>query len=425
MTVAAPPTRLWDVVPIGKGRHRVVLHLHPGQLRAWDSTRRFVWMLSGTQAGKTSFLPLLLWREIQRKGAGDYLAVTATFPLLKLKMLPEFLGFFEHTMHLGEWSKSDRVFTYHGGKTRIIFGSAINPESLESATAKAAVLDEVGMGDFRLESWEAIIRRLSLYEGRVFGGTTLYNLGWLKQQVYDRWREGDPDHDVIQFESTVNPVFPRTEYERAQRTLPAWKFNMFYRGQFDRPAGLIYSDFADTYREAGGHKVHPFDIPPEWPRHVGVDFGAVNTAIVWAAEDPKARLYYVYRATLEGGKTTAEHVAGAKAVAQGTNIASMWGGSASETQQRMDWAAAGWRLQQPPISDVEAGIDRVIELFKTQRLCVFDTCKGLLDELGTYSREVDGMGQPTEKIKDKERFHYLDATRYLCSGMTRRVAYFG
>ena len=121
----------------------------------------------------------------------------------------------------------------------MVFGSAVNPESLESATAKAAWIDECGQDDFRLESWEAIQRRLSLHEGRVFGGTTPYNLGWLKQIVYDRWRAGEADFDVIQFRSIDNPAFPISEYERAKRTLPTWKFRTVYDGQFDRPAGLM------------------------------------------------------------------------------------------------------------------------------------------------------------------------------------------
>jgi hypothetical protein len=289
---------------------------------------------------------------------------------------------------------------------------------LESATAKAAWLDEVGQDQFRLESWEAILRRLSLHQGRVLGGTTLYNLGWLKQQIYDPWKAGDSDIDVIQFESITNPVFPRAEYERAKRTLPKWKFNLFYLGQYDRPAGLIYSDFIDEYRENGGHKVRPFEIPPEWPRHVGIDFGAVNTALIWLARDPMANVYYLYRESLEGGKTTRQHAEEAKAEAAGKNVLTWHGGAKSETQQRMDWQAEGVPVREPPVSDLESGIDRVIELLKMFRLFVFDTCRGVLDELGTYSREVDEMGQPTEKIKNKETFHRLDAMRYVVQAIT-------
>ncbi len=425
MTVVTEKPRLWDVADAGPGKGRLVLHFHPGQLRAWDSPRRFVVMVSGTQSGKTSLGPLWLWREIQARGPGDYLAVTATFPLLKLKMLPEFRRVFEHTLHLGTWAASDKVFTYHDGATRVIFGSAINSESLESATAKAAWLDEAGQDTFSLDSWEAILRRLSLYQGRALITTTPYNLGWLKQQVYDRWHNGDTSIDVVQFESTENPAFPLAEYERARDTLPSWKFRMFYGGQFDRPAGLIYSDFVDAYREDGGHKVHAFDLPPEWPRHVGLDFGAVNTARIILAHDPKVDIYYLCSESLEGGKTTAEHAASARKLLEGVNVRTWHGGAQSEVQQRLDWRAAGITVQEPPVSDVESGIDKVVELFKTHRLYVFDTCRGLLDELGTYSREVDEMGQPTEKIKDKERYHRLDATRYVALGVMRSALPFG
>ena len=39
--------------------------------------------------------------------------------------------------------------------------------------------------------------------------------------------------------------------------------------------------------------------------------------------------------------------------------------------------------------------------------------KGVRDELGTYSREMSDEGEVTEKIKNKERFHRLDALRYI------------
>jgi hypothetical protein len=409
---------LWEYVDRnGKGGLRY--NLHAGQRKAWVSNARFVAAISGTQGGKTSFEPLWLHREIRQRGDGDYLAVTSTFPLLKLKMLPEFLRFFgPATLNLGEWNAADRAFTFWDGKTRIIFGSATHPESLESATAKAAVLDEAGQDQFRLASWEAIQRRLSLAEGRVLIGTTPYNMGWLKQQIYDPWRAGDKSIEVIQFASIVNPAFPRAEFERMKGKLPEWKFAMFYKGQFTRPAGQIYGDYSDEYREKGGHKVHAFDLPAEWPRHVGIDPGAVNTAAIWLAHDPAANVFYAYGESLEGGKSTRQHVADAKAKAAGLNVLTWHLGAKSETQQRMDWQAEGIPAQEPPIADVESGIDKVIELFKTKRLFVFDSCADLRDELGTYAREMGEDGQPTEEIKDKKTFHRLDGLRYVVLGAT-------
>ena len=386
-----------------KGR----LHLHEGQEKAWNSKRRFVFVIAGTQSGKTTFGPWWLYREIKRCGPGDYLAVTATYDLFKLKMLPEMLRVFGGYLDGWYYHATDRVIRATDSETRIILRSAHTPGGLESATAKAAWLDECGQDDFRLDSWEAVQRRLSMYQGRVLGTTTPYNLGWLKTQVFDLWRGGNSDFEVIQFKSTMNPNFPQEEYNRVKETMADWKFRMFYDGDFTRPAGMIYGDFDDS------NVVDPFPIPKEWPRFVGVDFGANNTATMWLAHDAEKDVYYLYRETLAGGMTTKEHANEALRHAKHENVIAWAGGSKSETQQRMDWAMQGVVLGEPYIVDVEAGIDRVIALVKPKRLYVFNTCKGIIDEFGTYARKLDNDGQPTDKIKDKETFHRLDALRYI------------
>jgi hypothetical protein len=381
--------------------------LHPGQTRPYKSTRRFTFVVAGTQSGKTSFGPLWLRAEIERAGAGDYLAATATFDLFKLKMLPEMKYFF-CTLQGWQWVASDRTIVSPSGKTRIILRSANAEGGLESATAKAAWLDECGQDAFRLEAWQAVQRRLSLSQGRVLGTTTPYNLGWLKTEVYDRWRAQDPDYQIVQFASTMNPAFPLAEFERARRVLPDWKFRMFYEGEFTRPAGLIYADFDESIQ-----LVDDFSIPPDWPRWVGADFGGAHTSLVWLAQNPAKDVYYLYRESLEGGLSTREHAAKALEFAQAENVVFWAGGAKSETQQRMDWQSNGVPLREPQFADVEAGIDRVTELIKTRRLFVFRSCVGTRDELGTYAREVDEYGLPTAKIKDKEKFHRLDALRYI------------
>jgi len=47
------------------------LNLHPGQMRAWESKKRFVNVLAGTQSGKTALGPPWLLAEMLRKGPGD------------------------------------------------------------------------------------------------------------------------------------------------------------------------------------------------------------------------------------------------------------------------------------------------------------------------------------------------------------------
>jgi len=390
---------------------KLSIHLHPGQTAAHDSTKRFVFVIAGTQSGKTSYLPIWLDREIKAKGTGDYIALTATYDLLKLKFMPELQNYFVHLFGWQE-SKSERTI-YRQDKprmfTRIICRSADAEGGIESASAKAALFDECGQDGVKVGAWEALLRRLSLSQGRVLAGTTPYNLGWLKTQIFDRWRAQDPDIQVIQFKSTMNPSFPVEEYERARRTLPTWKFEMFYNGNFSRPAGMIYEDFDNN------HIMPAFPIPANWARYLGVDFGAVHTSFIWLAQDPQSKIYYLYREALQGNMTTAQHTASVKQYNEYNLLA--WGGAKSESQPRMDFSDAGLYIGEPPISDVESGINRVIALLKERRLFVFDTCVGIVDEFGTYSRELDANGQATEKIKDKNTFHRLDALRYVASGI--------
>jgi hypothetical protein len=406
----------------------LTLDLHPGQAEAWTAPERFVFVIAGAQSGKTSYGPWWTWKEIQQTadpagGTNDYIAATASFDLFKLKMLPELRAAFEHTLKVGRYWSGDRVIELKDPATgqfwaeraddpmwgRIVLRSAASGGGLESITARGAWLDECGQDEFTVETWEAVQRRLALFRGRVLGTTTPYNLGWLKTEIVDRWEAGDPDYRVVNFASTLNPLFSPEEFARLERTMEASRFRMFYLGLMGRPPGLIY----DCFEEAE-NVVDDFPIPGTWKRYVGHDFGGVNTALVWIAEDPDSGVYYLYRESLDGGKTTKEHVDAAKAAAVGVNVVRRVGGSGSEDQQRRDWGREGWKIERPPVVDVQSGIDAVYGLLKPRVLKVFRSCKGTRDEIGTYKRKMDpNTGEPTEEILDKRKFHRLDALRYV------------
>ncbi len=392
-------------------------------------------------AHNTSMVPFWLYREIQRCGGGDYLAVTSTYDLYKLKFLPSLRSIFEQVLGIGKFWSSERVIEIKNPETgkfeaevasdpmyaRIILRSAAagakkgreGAGGLESSTAKGAVVDECGLDSFPLQAWEGILRRLSLHEGRVLITTTLYNINWMKREIYNLWENGDMDYDVIQFPSIANPAFPRSEYERAKKTMPGWKFDMIYRGLYSHPAGQIYSDFDESV-----HVIKPFAIPPEWPRYVGIDFGSIHTAVLFLAEDKAKETFYVYRITLEGNLTSKQHATAALKRATNERVVVWCGGAKSEQQNRLDWQEAGVNVVKPPFYDVEPAIDRIAELLKGNRLFFFDNCERhslattptefptIFSEFGQYSRKLDANGEPTPEIKDKEKYHRLDALRY-------------
>lgn len=394
---------------------------HPGQRRAMESKKRIVLVLSGTQGGKTTLAPWWLFREICRMGPGDYLIATPTFTLLELKALPEFRKLFIDRLHLGTYRGSpSRVFTFSqfGEKyafgniqreeTRVLFGHAQDPESLESATVKAAVLDEAGQKKFRRDSYHAIRRRLSIYRGRVFIPTTPYTLGWLKNELHDPALDGSSDEiELIQFASIMNPTFPKEEFNEMERTLPPWKFNMFYRGIFTRPAGMIYGCF-----DKKKHTCRGFPVPVHWERFLGMDFGGQNTAGVYLARLPDQEKFYLYRTYHAGGISKREHV---DEILKGEpGIPYSCGGQPSEDEWRIDFADAGLPIEGPSIKEVEGGIDRVYAMIKAGKIIIFDTLLDLIDEIESYSRELDDNDEPTQEIEDKEKYHLLDALRYIC-----------
>ena len=97
--------------------------MHPGQRKAWESTKRFIAIIAGTQSGKTSFGPLWLLREIQLKGPGDYMAVGPTMKLAKKKLLPELKRLFVTRTKLFKYLSSEGQFVLTGEGEIKLFGS--------------------------------------------------------------------------------------------------------------------------------------------------------------------------------------------------------------------------------------------------------------------------------------------------------------
>ena len=416
-----------------------VLHvyLHEGQRRTWDSIRRFVFMIAGKQSGKTIFGPVWLFSVILEMGAGDYLAISATYDLFKLKLLPALKQFFVHDLGIARYWAGDRIlelcdpatgqfgakFAHEHEKMwgRIILRSADSEEGLQSASAKAAWMDEPGL--YESTVWKDVRGRLSLARGPALGTTTPYDLGWLKQQIYDLWLKGDPEIDVIQFSSRLSPFFSEEEYNSLQRTMQTYQFRMDYDAEFGRPPAGIYEDFIDKDTADGGHKCKRFRIPTEWPRMVSVDPGIVNPGKLWVAHDTAEDVYYIYRADKGGErKTSKEHAADDVALARKEGERVIWWavGAKSEKYWREDYKAAGAKgVCEPPVSDVEEGIDRGVQLVKQHRVVIFDDLVDFIDGMMRYSRVIKD-GEVTKEIKDKSTFHLMDTFRYFAVQVVKK-----
>ena len=373
--------------------------LHKGQTKVWNSKAKYVAMIAGVGSGKSWMGPIWLYREIQNDPKGAYLVVSPTYQMFQRIVLPKTREFFDKMVH-GEYKASERAYYLPTGGV-IYFGSADNPFTLEGVHVRAAWLDEAGQ--MRREVWEVIMRRIGFYNGRVLITTTPYNLGWLKTEVYDKWKAGDKDYDVIQFASIMNPYYPKEEFERAKLTLPEWKFKMFYMGEFARPEGLVYEDF-----NPGHHIVEPFDIPSDWRRIIGVDLGYNNpTAAVWLAENNDGVLY-AYREYYERNKLPEESGRDILRLSEGEKIERVYcdpsNPAAIEQYRRIGLPVA------PADNSVKNGIEQVISHLKSDKLFIFRGLNNLLDEIENYRWKTHGTAVFDEPVKEYD--HAVDALRY-------------
>jgi len=413
-----------ELVPV-KGGLELRINFHLGQEAAMKSKARFIAVLSGTQGGKSCMEPDWLYREICEKGEGDYIVLSATFPLLGLKVLPEFQTLFCDVLKWGIYKDDrmgNRVIQSNHDKSRIIFASSTNPEAIESATAKGAVWDEAGQRQCKQGVWEALQRRLSLNKGRCLFGTTLYQLGWLKTEVYDRWVGGDKTFDVIQFDSIENPMFPPEEYQRAKQILPRWKFDMFYRGRYSRPVGLVFDNFSEEE-----DVIDRFEIPKEWFIYVGHDFGAANPAAMFYAQDPATGQFYAYHEYLPGaGRSVYEHVQEFKKITEGYNVLQRSGGNwTTEEEIRQAYTGQGWHISKPKWKDPQQQYEHVYALHALHKIKVFRDLRRYIDQKTTFSYELDDSYQPTDKYDDEASMHLLASERYILSGFTPETSVFG
>lgn len=158
------------------------------------------------------------------------------------------------------------------------------------------------------------------------------------------------------------------------------------------------------------------EIPPYWPRAFGMDFGwTAPTAVIWAAQDPDSKIYYLYSEHYLKQQIPAVHAYAIKQ--RGKDIPGVCdpAGAGSAGSSGLTWieeyqdleidiipAKGGPKTKEPRIS-------KVLSLLQTGQLKVFrGRCPNWLEEYRIYQRDENG------KIKDGHD-DLMNATEYLFS----------
>jgi PBSX family phage terminase large subunit len=384
---------------------------HKYQAMVLAAPERFINAIAGKQSGKTMVGPVWLCQEIYKNfeasKRGDYLITAPTNKILQQAALPKFKDVMPSDW--GEWKEQRQVFELVWGD-KIYVRSADEPKHIESMTLRAVWGDEAGQ--FKSQVHDNIQARLAIYLGRSLYTTTPYTANWLKREVLkkagrineEKVPTGQKDICVINWTSADNPYFSKDEFERLRATLPSAVFERDYEGKFTQLQGLVFPDFDEDE-----HVVHPFEIDNTWKRFGGMDFGNEEpTAIIPIAEDKSVSpsVFYVYKEFYKSHSRISHWV-------DFINGEGLQRVEADPQSKQLISELAG---QGCPVTkannDIDSGLLRLTELFKTKRLKIFSHCHNLIDELGTYHYPAPSE----EKVrKDKPvsyNDHAIDALRY-------------
>lgn len=397
--------------------------LHEYQNKAWWSKKRFICFCSGVQGGKTFFGSIWIINEVESSGWSDFIILAPTYKVLQQSTLQKFFEIVPRGY--GVHNKADSTFKTATGKT-IFFRSADKPESIEGITAGAIWADEVGL--MKPDAWLFMQRRVSRTMGRILMTFTPKALNWVYYDLYKPWLESKGKHsdiEFIQFRSVDSPYFPEEEFNRAKQTMTEHQFKLSYEGEFAKAEGLVYPSFGSP------NIVDDFEIPEEWRRAGGIDFGYINPFCALGGALSPDDVLYIYKCHYRSGMTLREH-------SEFLNPDIVYFYDPSGRQEAEELISMGFELV-PANNDIDMGIDRVnvrimgqqlsedkdglmrIEAKKEGkrlvRLKVFRSCSELIEEMGLYQYDKN---QTTGEWRDKPlkaNDHSVDALRYLVMGM--------
>ena len=366
--------------------------LLPYQKKVFRSRKRIVLFIGGTGTGKTWLGAR--WINVKAlESPGEYLLISPSLKLMKRTLWKEVKKVLKEWEIPFEKNENDMIITLFNG-SRLYGIPADNPDRMEGVHAKAGIFDEAGQVDKRIV-FETAYRRLRFHNGQLLITTTPYRWNWLKE-LYDKAKEGDADIDLITARTIENPHYPKEEVEKAKKEMPDWRFKMFYEGVFTKPLGLVYPDY---------ELVSPFEIPSNWLKIRGLDFGYNHpTAVLWLAKDPKTETWYAYK-ELKKSELTLDDL---YEILKKENIPTY---ADPEMKQGLETLRRRGLDVRPAKKDVLPGITFVQGLFKQKKLKIFASLEKTIEELNTYSWKLDANDQPLDEVV-KENDDLMDALRY-------------
>lgn len=174
------------------------------------------------------------------------------------------------------WSKEPNesrlelfIRTIDGGESRISLRGFENVETVRGQQFDLLVIDEVAQMRNWDYAWQAILEpTLAFRKGKALFISTPNGFNHFKE-MYDKGQFPNTIWKSWRFKSSDNPFLPPERVERARLENSPDYFAQEYEADFTKATGLALKMWDRSI-----NLIEPFDIPTNWPRARGFDYGS-------------------------------------------------------------------------------------------------------------------------------------------------------
>ena len=163
---------------------------------------------------------------------------------------------------------------------------------------------------------------------RLYLSTNAGGIGheYSKQRYIIPNREGRETNTRRFFSSYKDNPFINPEYKTYLENLTGIRAKMWRDCDWDVYPGQAFPEFAPEKAGKDWHVIRPFDIPDNWMRWIGIDWGyAAPWAVYFLAKDPDTRRTFVYREIYKPGILDPQQAREINEVSRGETFAYYFG----------------------------------------------------------------------------------------------------
>lgn len=336
--------------------------LHPTQYDVALDPHRFRIICAGRRWGKSVVARMIVLKWALEK-PGLYWIVSPTYKQSKQIHWRDYQNEIPQTV-IEKKNEVELSFTLTNGSVIELKG-AENPDALRGVKLRGLVIDEIASIRNWDWLWQEVLRpTLTDYSSPAIFISTPKGFN----HFYELYQNGQSDDELFKswrFTSYDNPYIPKSEIDLAKQDLTEDTFFQEYMADFRKATGLAFK-----YWDREIHLVQPFDVPKEWQRARGFDYGSNDpTASVRVALDPQDN-WFIERCYKNNKASIEDHARAVQAQDFGFGFIPIYGDPSGDQWERefskynLNIQSANKEVGQGARGWVEYTIEKVNQLMK-------------------------------------------------------------